>query len=231
MPSLTVDEDALSKFGSAWIDNGGRLGRSPPNSSIELGNFFDKIVATALATMLGGVPIEPASSVSLLPPGPDCVELGPCRVIGGIRPQNFDVGYRPDGVRFVFDSKTLNDSKSVGKNYQNMINDLATEAATVHSRFPHALVTFMVIIPKPCLVEPQQSALTGIIERLTGRTAVDAPAHLAEAIALVIWEPNNGRIDPSLPERINQRLRFENFSQQVQSIYWDRYNRLPPHTG
>lgn len=231
MPSLTVDEDALSTFGSAWIANGGRLGRSPPNSSIELGNFFDKCVATALATMLGGVPIEPASSVSLLPPGRDCVELGPTRVIGGVRPQNFDVGYRPDGVRFVFDSKTLNDSESVGKNYQNMINDLATEATTVHSRFPYALVTFMVIIPGPCLVQPQRSALIGTLERLTGRSAVNAPAHLAEAIALVVWEPASGKIDLNVPESVNASLRIENFSEQVQSIYWARYKGLPPHTG
>jgi len=48
------------------------------------------------------------------------------------------VGYRPDGLRFAFDSKTLNDKKSIGKNWQNMINDLATEATTVHSRFPYA---------------------------------------------------------------------------------------------
>ena len=52
------------------------------------------------------------------------VEVGPVRVIGGVRPQNFDVGYRPDAIRFAFDSKSLNDRESIGKNWQNMINDL-----------------------------------------------------------------------------------------------------------
>lgn len=66
------------------------------------------------------------------------MEVGPTRVIGGIRPQNFDVAYRPDGVRFAYDSKTLNSRNSLGKNYQNMLNDLGTEAATVHIRFPSA---------------------------------------------------------------------------------------------
>ena len=42
----------------------------------------------------------------LLPTKSNCVEVGPTRVIGGIRPQNYDVAYRPDGPRFVFDSKT-----------------------------------------------------------------------------------------------------------------------------
>lgn len=123
-------------------------------------------VGTALAAMLGGVPITTPNANALTPSHPDCVEVGPVRIIGGVRPQNFDVGYRPDGVRFAFDSKTLNDSKSVGKNWQNMINDLATEATTVHSRFPHAVVfphaivfphavvAFMVVVPEPCLPEP-----------------------------------------------------------------------------
>ena len=30
--------------------------------------------------------------------------LAHVRVVGGIRPQNYDVGYRPDGVRFVHDT-------------------------------------------------------------------------------------------------------------------------------
>lgn len=60
---------------------------------------------------VGRVPVIPPTSRSaLLPPKPDCVEVGACRIIGGVRPQNFDVAYRPDGVRFAFDSKTLNDT-------------------------------------------------------------------------------------------------------------------------
>jgi len=97
--------------------------------------------------MLGDIPIVSGSSKKLIPSEADCVELGPARIIGGVRPQNFDVAYRPDGVRVAFDSKTLNDLKSAGKNWQNMVNDLATEAATVHTRFPYALVAFIVAIP------------------------------------------------------------------------------------
>ena len=64
--------------------------------------------------MLGGITIDNASnSNSLLPAYADCVEVGPVRVVGGVRSQNFDVGYRPDGVRFAFDSKILNDKKSL----------------------------------------------------------------------------------------------------------------------
>src|SRR6266540_4129618 len=123
MPTITISQMELAAFGQTWIANNGRLSRTPPRSSGELGRLFDASVGQALAAMLGGIPILSPNSNALTPPHPDCVEVGPIRVIGGVRPQNFDVGYRPDGIRFAYDTKTLNDTKSVGKNWQNMVND------------------------------------------------------------------------------------------------------------
>lgn len=137
MPALAIDPADLLRFGARWQANGNALSRTPPESSNQLGQLFNDAVGRSLAAMLGGVPIVKPSSKALMPTSNNCVEVGDVRIVGGIRPQNFDVGYRPDGVRFVLDSKTLNDTKSVGKNYQNMINDLATEATTVHIRFPN----------------------------------------------------------------------------------------------
>lgn len=96
-------------------------------------------------------------------------------VTGGIRPQNFDAAYRPDGPRVVFDSRTLNDFESVGKNWQNMVNDLATEAATVHRRFPYAIVAFIIIIPKPALGEKQKADIVRTLERLGTRKCSASP--------------------------------------------------------
>jgi hypothetical protein len=149
-------------------------------------------------------------------------------VVGGVRPQNFDVGYRPDGIRFAFDSKTLNDVKSVGKNWQNMVNDLATEATTVHTRFPHAVVAFMVVIPAPCLTGSTRLAMIETLERLTRRTGIDGPSHMAETIALVLWRPEDGMILPDIPTA-SSILRIERFSEQVETAYWSRYKGLPPH--
>src|SRR5260221_5760137 len=192
MPSIAIDQADLLRFGNTWINNGERLSRTPPQSSGELGRLFDTAVGKALAIMLGGIPIVSPNSNSLTPPQPDCVEVGPVRVIGGVRPQNFDVGYRPDGVRFAFDSKTLNDRESIGKNWQNMVNDLATEATTVHSRFPHAVVAFMVICPLTALLQmpAQQKAIIETLERLARRATVDGPDYMAEAIGFVGWDPN-----------------------------------------
>lgn len=229
MTPVVLPQADLQQFGAQWQANGQRLSKTPPFSSLQLGTVIDTAVAHAVSVLLGGVPIvEPASNSALLPPQPDCVETGDIRVIGGVRPQNFDVGYRPDGVRFVFDSKTLNDLKSVKKNYQNMINDLATEAATVHTRFPYAVVAFMVVVPSPCLVEPQRSALIRSLEVLNRRDNLDDPAHLAESIALVVWDPQSGLVDGAIPPQ-GSPVRLEMFSNRVQAAYFLRYQGWPPH--
>ena len=230
MPSLNLAAGDLAEFGMTWQANGEKLSRTPPNSSLQLGDLLDRAVAEALATMLGGIPIERPSSTALQPAKPNCVELGPTRVIGGVRPQNFDVGYRPDGIRFAFDSKTLNDTASVRKNYQNMINDLATEATTVHSRFPYAVVAFLVAIPEPCLAGTQKAALIETLERLASRVSVDDAAHKAESIALAVWDPYSGEIVSGVPD-MDSSLRVEKFSAQVERSYTDRYKGLPPHSG
>lgn len=230
MPVISIDQAELMLFGQTWTTNAGALSRTPPYSSGDLGRVFDTAVANALATMLGGIPIVVPNTNDLIPQQADCVELGPVRVVGGVRPQNFDVGYRPDGVRFAFDSKTLNDTKSVGKNWQNMVNDLATEATTVHTRFPHAVVAFMVIIPVPCLTGSTRAAMIGTLERLGRRVGIDGPHHMAEAISLVLWNPGTGAVDPDIPLRTSS-LRFEKFSEQVETAYVNRYKGLPPHAA
>jgi hypothetical protein len=228
MPVVTVDRGELKRFGDRWHANSGRLKRSRPESSLELSNLLAQAVADRLAVMLGGVPILAPNRNALQPPEADCVELGDVRIVGGVRPQNFDVGYRPDGIRFALDSKTLNDRESVAKNYQNMINDLATEATTVHTRFPFALVSFLVGVPAPCLVEPQSSALIGTLERLGRRDLIDEPAHLAEAISLIVWNPDTGEVLADVPAQ-ESPLRLEGFAARIERLYTERYKGLPPH--
>jgi len=228
MPPIQVTEAELLPFGNKWQELGERLSRTPPYSSGQLGELFDAHVGKALANFLGNIPVIRPSPNDLLPREVDAVEVGPARIVGGVRPQNFDVAYRPDGVRFAFDSKTLNDAKSIGKNYQNMINDLATEATTVHTRFPYAIVAFMVIVPEPALLQTQEAALVRTLERLTNRSGTDEPHHLAEVIAFVVWHPDSGTIDTRVPSA-DSPLRLEKFSSQVEQRYVERYKGLPPH--
>lgn len=199
---------------------------------MDFGLLFDKAVGEALATMLGNTPPRVFTgrkrTENLLPPKNDCVEVGPVRVIGGIRPQNFDVGYRPDGIRIAFDSKTLNDAGSIPKNWQNMVNDLSTEATTVHTRFPYAIVALMVVIPRPALKPTQQADLIRTLERLATRRGVINQDHLAEAIALIVWNPVTGEIDPYAPAS-GSPLRYESFMPAIFERYVERYKGLPPH--
>lgn len=223
MPQVAIPAAALQPFGAKW-----RAGDLKKQSQMDLGPVFDQRVASALAAMLGGILVVKPNANALMPAKPDVVELGACRIVGGVRSQNFDVGYRPDGVRFAFDSKTLNNARSVAKNYQNMINDLATEATTVHTRFPYAVVAFLVAIPRPCLASPQKEALTYTLERLSQRENPLDTMHKAEAIALVLWDPGTGAIDAKWPVP-GSCLRIEKLSEQVEASYVARYKGLPPH--
>ena len=177
MPPVTVSSQELVEFGRTWLALGNRLSRTPPHSSVELGSLFEVAVGNSLATMLGGIPSVLQKSDSLIPPENDCVEVGDVLIIGGVRPQNFDVVYRPDGVRFAFDAKTLNDTDSIRKNWQNMVNDFSTEATTVHSRFPYAIASFFVALPTPCVPDAQRANITETQERLARRVDVNDPVY------------------------------------------------------
>lgn len=224
MPHISVDAKDIKQWANVWSKNRAFTKKD----GMDFGKIFDRQVGVALAAMLGGVQIVTPGLKDLIPCGKDVVEVGPVRIIGGIRPQNYDVGYRPDGIRFVFDSKTLNDTKSVGKNFQNMVNDLGTEATTVHSRFPYAIVGFMVVIPAPCFSGQTRKRFTRMLDRLVGRSSpIDLP-HKAEAVSLVLWDPEKCTIDADWPPQ-NSRLRIEKFSEQVQVQYFERYDGMPPH--
>lgn len=195
---------------------------------MDFGVVFDRAFGEAIATMLGGVPIVAPKNDALLPPHPDCVEVGKTRIVGGIRPQNYDAAYRPDGPRIVYDSKTLNDASSIRKNWQNMINDLATEASTVHTRFPYCIVSFIVALPRPALAPTQERDLIRTLERLGSRKDELDQTHLAEAIALVIWDPATGHIDAGVPSP-GSILRLDTMHERIYPHYVDRYQNLPPH--
>lgn len=221
-PDVLARFDPHRKYPSAFSKKQG----------MNFGFTFDLAVGNALAEMLGNGPVHvfrgSRRADALLPNKADCVEVGPARIIGGVRPQNFDVAYRPDGVRIAYDSKTLNDAASISKNWQNMINDLGTEATTVHTRFPYAVVAFIVAVPKPALRAAQQADMVRTLERLATRKAVIDQAHLAEAIALVAWDPETGGIDADVPGA-RSVLRVEEFMPRIHRFYTERYKGLPPH--
>jgi hypothetical protein len=226
MPAVVLPADRLVEIGKHWNAKDSEL----PKAHGELvGKLCDETVGNALATMLGGISVKKPKINSLLPPHPDCVEVGPTRVIGGIRPQNFDVAYRPDGIRFAYDSKTLNGQESLAKNYQNMINDLGAEATTVHARFASGIVAFIVAVPQPCLGNHGRN-LIAALTRLCGRVTTSGDLYKAEAIGLIVWHPDTGNIDTDWPPA-DSPLRIEKFSQQLEACYTYRFAGQPPHNS
>lgn len=233
MPQIQIDNVAMKNWGQIWLGTTTETGTKESEcfnkkQGIHFGYEIDKAVGISFAEMLGNIPIEKPQMGSLQSKIPDCVEVGPAMIVGGIRPQNFDVAYRPDGPRIAYDSKTLNDSASVGKNWRNMLNDLATESSTVHTRFPYCLVGFIVVIPRPALNEKYENDITRTLERLGTREKVLDEPHLAEAVSFVVWDPNTGNIDPNVPEPTSN-IRLERFSERFYNKYLERYKGLPPH--
>ncbi|MDE0210422.1 MAG: hypothetical protein OXJ64_11120 [Boseongicola sp.] len=234
MPVITPSTDALREWGRIWLGTEGSKGKPKKancfdrKQSMAFGKVFDQAFGEALGTMLGGIPVYNVSSPSLVPPERNCVEVGEARIIGGIRPQNFDAAYRPDGPRVVYDSKTLNDTSSVRKNWQNMVNDLGTEATTCHTRFPYCIVVLVVAIPRDALMPAQERDLILTLERLGSRNDVLDQAHLAEAIAFAVWNPHTGELDPDAPPS-DSPIRLENVSERIYDSYIHRYKGLPPH--
>lgn len=234
---LTLDNKLLKEWGEVWLGSVGSNGKAKnPNcfdkkQGMDFGKAIDPIVAKRIAEMLGDIPVlSPASRNKLLPPHDDCVELGDTRVVGGVRTQNYDIMYRPDGVRIAYDSKTLNDFNSLRKNWHNMINDLASEATTVHTRFPYALALFLVLIPKDIFIGNQTGEILRTLERLNERTSIREEDYKSESIALVIWDPRTGEVDPDIPEP-SSSLRLEKYAKRIEKMYSDRYAGLPPHTS
>lgn len=195
--------------------------------SMTFGLVFDRAFGKAVAAMLGNAVVE-VSGDNLQAPTADCMEVGKTRIVGGIRPQNYDAAYRPDGPRIVFDSKTLNERKSVGKNWQNMINDLSTEATTVHTRFPMCIVAFIVAVPRPALDPAQERDIIRTLTRLGTRRGELDQHHLAEAIGFVVWNPEDGTVDPNVPP-VASGLRLEHMHTLIEKAYLARYANLPPH--
>jgi hypothetical protein len=109
-----------------------------------------------------------------------------------------------------------------------MVNDLGSEATTVHTRFPYTIVAFIVVVPKPALGEKQEHDIIRTLERLGTRENVIDQPHLAEAISLVVWDPATGEICEEVPPA-DSDLRVERLSSQIQPIYYNRYKGLPPH--
>lgn len=55
MPAVTLGPAVLAPFGAQWTANGGALSRSVPNSSMQLGDAIDTVVAALVLVLMIGL--------------------------------------------------------------------------------------------------------------------------------------------------------------------------------
>ena len=217
----------FAKTGSAWKED--RVDYFVKKDAMDFANYIDEKIASCMSEFLGDIPIQKAKQNNLNPvDGTVCVETGEITICGGVRQQNFDVAFRPDGPRIIVDSKSLNATKSIQKNWQNMINDIATESTTIHLRYPYAITSFVIALPRQALKDSQRSDIINTLERMAGRPEPHFPSSLIEIITLIIWDVDTGEIDAEYPPP-NSQLRVENFSPALEELYLKRYRGLLPH--
>ena len=109
-----------------------------------------------------------------------------------------------------------------------MINDIAAEATTLHTRFRYALALFLVAIPKQALNSTQAEGIIRTLERMNERVGVEEENHKAESIALLVWDAEKGCICDTIPEQTSS-LRIEKYAERIERVYLSRYKGLPPH--
>lgn len=78
MPQIQIAQAELAPYGRQWQDKDQRFSKP---QQVVFGELFDDKVGEALATMLGYIPVVTPNRNALIPAQPDCVEVGPCRIV------------------------------------------------------------------------------------------------------------------------------------------------------
>ncbi len=101
MPQVQVSQADLIAWGVIWrgTQRSNKTDGTPnprakkprcfdKKQGMDFGHVFDKVFGSAIAAMLGNIPVVEPQGRSLVPPQADCVEVGTTRIVGGIRHQN-----------------------------------------------------------------------------------------------------------------------------------------------
>lgn len=156
--------------------------------------------------------------------------VGEHRVAGALRTVRADVSeYHPlDGLRLAVEVKPVN--LAVGRALWNRFGDIRAFAVNLHLKFPFAVVGGVLVIPTyEVTAKGSQKPTTHLIERTVSRLVragrrrneSDA-AHLLEAIAVVVYDPQAGELDTRIP-REGSGLRWQEFIETLAEAYDTRF--------
>jgi hypothetical protein len=154
---------------------------------------------------------------------------GERRVAGALRTVNADVSesHELDGLRLAVEIKPVN--LAVGRAIWNRFGDIRTFAVNIHLKFPFAVVGGVLVIPTYELSGGRKKSTLGLIERAVerlrragGRETEAEAAHLLEAIAVLIYDPDTETIHPTVPP-VGSGLRWDEFVTTLAETYSARF--------
>ena len=159
----------------------------------------------------------------------DRVVVGERDVSGALRIAKADLSeiHPLDGLRLAVEIKPIN--LAVGRAIWNRFGDIRTFAVNIHLKFPFAVVGGVLAVPTWEEKDRYRKSTRHLIQRAVKRlvraggrrTEGDAP-HLLEAIAVVVYDPDTGSLDPELPPK-GSGLRWEEFISTLATTYDARF--------
>lgn len=164
-----------------------------------------------------------------LPDGLQAAIAGEQVVSGALRAAKADVSemHSLDGLRLAVELKPIN--LAVGRAIWNRFGDIRTFAVNLHLKFPFAVVGGVLVVPTSEETAGGRKSTRHLIARAVNRlvraggrrTEGDAP-HLLEGIAVVVYDPETGQLDPALPSK-ETGLRWPEFVDVVANAYNTRF--------
>lgn len=164
-----------------------------------------------------------------LPDGLKDALAGERMVSGALRAAKADVSemHALDGLRLAVELKPVN--LAVGRAIWNRFGDIRTFAVNLHLKFPFAVVGGVLVIPTSEETASGRKSTRHLILRAVnrlvragGRRTEGDATHLLEGIAVVVYDPQSGRLDPALPSQ-NTGLRWTEFVETLANAYNTRF--------
>jgi hypothetical protein len=216
----TIDDYALAA--SEYIRAASTIGATAAKSAqIRLSNALAHVLLHDMRA--GGVSIPHAVA-------------GEREVGGGLRSVKADLSEMTatDGLTLAVEIKPVH--LAIGRAIWNRFGDIRTFAVNIHLKFPFAVVGGIMTIPTSERLRSGADAdwkstvhlverAVGRFVRAGGRKSEGDAAHLLEAIAVVVFDPTTGVIDPAVPP-VGVGLRWQEFVDQMVAGYQARFGDI-----
>jgi hypothetical protein len=186
---------------------------------------------TAQIALSHGLARAVVSALKRTPPNIEAF-AGERNVAGALRVARADVSeaHELDGLRLAVEIKPIN--LAVGRAIWNRFGDIRAFAVNVHLKFPFAIVGGILVLPtweRKQADDEHHTSTLHLIERLVRRlqrtrfreSEADA-AHLLEAVAVLVYDPDTSTLDENLPPP-GSGLRWEEYIETISALYEVRF--------